>query len=114
MLEKCIRKAKVSYYKELFNERKNSIINMWKHLGPIINPSKQKKMTQINSLIENGELITDTRRLPDIMNNYFCNIGPSLKGAIPNHDHNDFKKYLPNPTLNSFFLPPTTYEEILK
>ena len=114
MLEKCIRKAKVSYYNDLFNEKKTSILNMWKQLGAIINPEKRKKMTQITSLIENEELITDARLLPDIMNNYFCNIGPSLKSAIPSHDPGAFKKYLPNPTSNSFFLPPVTYEEILK
>ena len=36
------------YYKQLFDDTQQSTYNLWKQLGPIINPNKKKRGSNIN------------------------------------------------------------------
>ena len=42
MLRVCIREAENKYYQNLFEDTRSSSYNLWKNIGPIINPSKKK------------------------------------------------------------------------
>ena len=38
----CIREAENKYYQNIFEDTRSSSYNLWKNIGPIINPSKKK------------------------------------------------------------------------
>ena len=84
MLRVCIREAENKYHQNLFEDTMSSSYNLWKNIGPIINPSKKKKLNNINKLIINGHSISDSKDISECMNNCFCNIGNDLQSVIPN------------------------------
>ena len=53
----------------------SSTFNLWKSLGPVINPKKVRKQTVINKLLLDGKAVTDNGDIVEIMNQYFCEIG---------------------------------------
>ena len=83
MLRVCIREAENKYYQNLFEDTRSSH-NLWKNIGPIINPSKKKKLNNINKLVINGHSTSDSKDISEYMNNFFCNIGNDLQSVIPN------------------------------
>lgn len=104
----CIKNAAETYYKEKFDTQKNSIMNMWKYLGKIISPGQNI----INKLLINGNYVTDPQDLADSMNEYFCTIGEKLASSLDNTDDKKFKKYLSKQINETFFLDPTSANEI--
>ena len=84
MLRVCIREAEKKYYQNLFEDTRSSSYNLWKNIGPIINPSKKKKLNNINKLVINGHSISDSKDISQYMNNFFCSIGNDLQSVIPN------------------------------
>ena len=40
LLRKCLHQAECLYYQNVFDDKKNSAINTWKVLGPLVNPAK--------------------------------------------------------------------------
>ena len=113
-LKKCLKFSEISYYRKLFEANKKSALNMWKVLGPIINPNKRKRMTDISKLIVNGQVTQNAETIPKIMNKYFCNIGTNLQNNIPCHAPDAFRQYMPDRIINSFNLSPVSYDEVLK
>ena len=87
---------------------------MWSVLGPIINPNKHRKQSAIMKLMYNDQITTNSDTIPDILNDYFCNVGHDLQNKIPAHDPSSFKEYLPEPILNSFFLSRVSEEDVLR
>jgi hypothetical protein len=113
-LKKCIDHAQIRYYNDLFTNSKNATINIWKNLNGILNPDKKRKHTHINKILTNGQMVTDKAKIPNVFNNFFCNIGKQLQNQLPNVNASDkFKKYLPPPVLNSFYLEPVSIDDIL-
>ena len=91
------------------NKNKTSII--WKGIKSIVNlkPSSRKDITLID---DNGKDITDPYKISNIFNKYFVNIGPEIDKSIAKSKH-DFSKYLQEIHCNkTFFLTPTTRNEI--
>ena len=111
VLRRCIKEAEMAYYDRLFQDTKTSSYNMWKHLGAIINPNKKKRISHINKLLYDGNIITDDKLISDSMNSYFCNIGRHLQQLMPNCGK-DYIRYLPDRINNTFFLTPTDKEEL--
>ena len=114
LLRRSIRNAQDNYYKELFTNKKNSVYNMWKTLGVIVNPGKKRKGHDINKISSNGKMITNKNQIANIINEHFCSVGDRLVEGLPNNLNLNFKQYLPDPILNSFFLRPILREEIIK
>ena len=112
LLQKCLKTAEVRYYNEMFDNHRNSTINLWKQMGRIINPKTTKTFVSINKLIIDGKVITDHKMLSDGMNNYFCNVGSKLHADIPDRP-GDYKKYLPPRLMHSFYLMPVVRQDIL-
>ena len=54
--------------------------------------NKKSKTTQIAALEVDGSLISDSKSIAEAMNNFFCSIGNTLSGMIPE---------TPNPLLNN-------------
>ena len=63
----------------MFEKRQKASTNIWKPLGPIIDPGKCRKQCGISNIIENGVCITDTNISPDVLNKHFCNDGNKLQ-----------------------------------
>ena len=103
-LRKCLKGAETRYYEKLFEDKKTSSYNLWKHLGPIINPNKKKKKQSISKMICDGSFSTDSNVIAEYLNNYFCNIGHTLQSKIPQYG-NQFSDYLTTANENTFFFP---------
>ena len=100
------------YYKQLFDDTQQSAYNLWKHLGPIINPNKKKSRSGINKILYNGHYVTDKSQICNVMNEYFCEVGKALQAKMPDFG-GEFLNYLPEPISETFFLSPVVQEELV-
>ena len=112
VLRKCLKFAEESYYHQLFDDTKQSTYNLWKCLGPVINPAKTRKQTSINKIFHQDKYITDTHDIANIMNTYFCEVGKKLQENMPKSGY-AYRQYLPDRIESTFYLTPTTTNEIL-
>ena len=78
LTRKKIREAERKYYMNIFDEKKNGILNMWKIIGKTLNPNKDKSQNTINRLLIDGKNITDNQNIADCMNNFFYTVGKNL------------------------------------
>ena len=53
----------------------------WKTINMVLN--KKSKTTQVATLEVDGSLISDNDSIAESMNNFFCSIGNTLSGEIP-------------------------------
>ena len=112
VLTKCLKKAEEMHYKQLFDDTQQSTYNLWKHLGPIINPNKKKRGSNINKILCNGEFIKDKRKICIAMNTHFCEVGKKFQEEMPDCGR-QFLNYLPEPINSTFFLRPIDEEELM-
>ena len=110
ILQESLKLAEEKYYQNLFNDTKNSSINMWKALGSIINPIKKRKQQQIPKLIIGDNVVENSKEISDKMNEYFCTIGKKLANVLPNGK--SFNSYLKNKVPQTMFLSPIQESEI--
>ena len=84
--------------------------NTWKGIKQLIN-TKTKNKSFPSKIVLNNKSITDTSAIADTFNEYFANIGSDLAKSIP-HATKSYKYFLQEPLSNSFYLSPTTPEEV--
>ena len=113
ILTSCFKTAELDYYSAIFENSRSSTFNLWKSLGPVINPNKVRKQTIINKHLLDGKAVTDNGDISEVMNQYFCEIGSKLKSKIPSKG-NDYIKYIPLAVVNSFFLTPLCEEDVTR
>ena len=77
-VKNALRIAETNYYNELFENTKDSTYNLWKKLGPVINPKKKRRGYYINKIIKHGICMSDLHGIVNALNEYFCNIGNEL------------------------------------
>ena len=75
--------------------------------GQMIKPNRKKRSTILKMC--DGQMVSDVNLIPDIMNQYFCDIGPQLQKKFPG----DYEKYLSNRVFNSFYLDSVTENDVL-
>ena len=109
-LNHIIRTSKNIYYNNYFNKFKRNSKKVGDGINHILARKKKLSNNKIN-IIENNSLITDQTEVANRFNTFFTNIGPSLSENINNLGH-DFKEYLPTPNKTSFFMAPTTPQEV--
>ena len=105
------RKLKKEYYTKQINENLGNTKQAWKIVNEIVN--KTSKTTKIESIrIENKD-ISDSSKIPNLMNSYFCSIEETLKANVP-HQLNSLLagKYIVNPNNQIFHFEEIT-EELL-
>ncbi len=86
---------------------------LWKIFGPVINPGKSKKLSNISKLInELGGTVTNNHEIVNEFNKYCTTIGRQLSEKI--NSKTSYTKYLKKPNHYSLFLSPTTIYEISK
>ena len=90
---------------------KNNLKLLWDIAGTIINPSKMKKRTVINSIQSNGQIITKNEEIANTMNRFFSTIGENLAKRIKSKT--DYKIFLKNPNKHSIEINEVDYEEVV-
>ena len=100
-----MREAEREYYMNIFDEKKNGMLNMWKVIGKTLNPNRDKSPNLINRISLNGKNITDDIQIAESMNDFFCSVGKNLAEKLPK-SRTKFQDYLKQPQLNSFSIAP--------
>ena len=113
ILYTCIKNAEDNFYKSLFEDTRTSSYNMWRSLGPVINPGKHKKRASISKMRCDGSFTTNDQIISNHMNKFFCNIGKQLQSVIPYYG-DDYKRYLPQSVNKTFFLTPVHSDNLIK
>ena len=96
-----IRKNKILYFKQFYNENACNAKNTWSGIKSIININNSPKNNP-TSLLIGEETISDPKVIADTFNNYFSTIAQKLQSKIF-HPSQDYKKYLKSRNENSFF-----------
>ena len=84
---------------------------MWQGINEIIYSKKAHKTKSPSSLLVNNETITNIPQMAEHFNQYFTSIGKNLQKSIPPTKRH-FSDYLKDPEQSSFFIQPTTAEEV--
>ena len=75
---KHIRKAKNKYYNAYFKKHSSDSKKQWQMVNSLLN-RKTKTRIKINKIKYNGSEISDSQKIADSFNDYFCNIAERLK-----------------------------------
>ena len=110
-LNNLLRVARQNYYKHKFDTTKQDLKKTWSVINSVIRPGR--KCANITKLYHNNQTIIDPGKIAETLNTHFSQIGMQLRNALPRRNsNNSFRKYLPPPSRNSFFLRPSTPEEV--
>ena len=101
---------------------KNTTSAVWKSIRSLVN-LKPGKNSAIKLIDENQNIISDSKIIANISNDHFSNLGAKVQEKIPNEE-GSYDTYLKkksqngkqiiNPDGCTFFLSPTTPDEIIK
>ena len=109
----CVQyKAKICYYRKLFDSSKNNSAHTWRLINEIIH-HKNTEPKLCNNVIYHNASITNLDDICNILNNYFVNFGATLANSIPDYT-NLTSTFLCNRSSKSIFLKDTDPEEILQ
>ena len=109
-LSKLLKKSEKNYYKELITKSQTKLKTTWKIINNIITKNKSNQIN--NQQIKLGNNITsDPQEIASAFNQYFAHIGPSLANKIKQTTHSH-TQYLEHNNLTSFYVTPTTQNEI--
>ena len=104
-----LRKSKNNHYKNYFATFKRDSKKVWIGINDII--SKTKKHEKNINLYENNQFISNQQQIANKFNTFFTTIGPNLSEKIDDLGKH-FSTYLPPETMRSFFVTPTSANEI--
>ena len=104
------RRSKESYFKNLFEENKKNTYKIWQEIKILININTQTNYAPICLQIKDS-IVTDSKVVANKFNNLFNSMASNIDSKIIQTKTN-FQDTLKNPNENSFFIFPTTKEEI--
>lgn len=108
MLQRTKEQAKRSYYSNLLRDPHPK--NMWKILDQVLGRTFDEQ--QQIELEHCGRSVKDPKDVAEIFNEFFSGIGPQLASSITSR--RDITKFGSlRPTRNSFFMRPTTKQEVI-
>jgi len=106
------RQAKKLYYSKILSENKTNLTKLWSSLKQIIGKNNNKTILS-DTFIINGQINSDRKTITNKFCDYFTSVGMEYAAKIPVSERS-FKSHLTGNFLNSFFLSPTSPEEIYK
>ena len=106
-----LKKSKESHYRKYFEDNKRNCKAVWNGINEIIYSKSKANAWEPNYLLINGKAVSQPKDIAEHFNDYFTSISKELQKHIPPTKRN-FPDYLKNPIAESFFLTPTTPEEI--
>ena len=98
------------HYQKYFGTNKLNLCKTWEGIREVFNIRKKKGQT-INTLNNDNGIINQDRKISEQFNKHFCNIATTIEKEIPSAKNN-FSDYLKNPIEKSFFINPTTANEV--
>ena len=111
-LSKALDIAEKNYYSNKLTQDQNKLSQIWNVYNELLNKEKTKEPPKIAKLIIDNHEITKDKDISNALNNYFATIGKTLAETFPKNTN--FKVYLNNPNLNSFYQTEISEEEITK
>ena len=75
------RKLKNDYYTKRINENLGNTKQTWKIVNEIVN--KTSKTTKIESIKIENEVISDSSKIPNLLNSCFCSTGETFRANVP-------------------------------
>ena len=102
---------KQNYFKNLFTKHKNDIKQTWHSINLLL--GKEKKQSGCKIISAEGRDLTEPIEIANHFNNYFSTVAENLVKKIPSTNTNPSGFLGPNLS-NSFYLYPTTPQEIKK
>ena len=105
------RTSKTNYYKDFFEKYKQKSSMIWKGIRSIVNINNTSTKC-IKLINDKGKYISDQKKIADLFNEYFSNVGPDIASKIkkPKKHYRHFMSKIS--TFQSFFLSPVTSDEI--
>ena len=102
-----------AYYKNYFQENRKNSWPLWSDINEIIYSKKSSKTIPPSSISVEGKTISDPQNIAENFNNFFTSIGKNIQKKIfPTKKH--FSNFLKDPITDTFFISPTTPEEVYK
>ena len=101
-LYKKFRNRKINYYNHYFVEHQTNMKLLWTGIRSIIN-IKSKQFYNISQLVQNGEIVQNSKEIANIFNNYFVNIAGKIDSEIPRTRKSPLD-YLGDKLEKSFFI----------
>ena len=108
-LQKKINIARKNYYLYKFENCRGDSSSTWKLTNNILGRKNKSKIP--HALIHDDDEVTDCKKMCNIFNHYFVNVGQNLASAIQNNNINPIN-YLGERCLNTFSFMATTPQEI--
>ena len=102
---------KQNYFKNLFTKHKNDIKKTWHSINLLL--GKEQKQSGCKIISAEGKDLTEPFEIANHFNNYFSTVAENLVKKIPSTNTNPSSFLGPNLS-NSFYLYPTTPQEIKK
>ena len=116
------RASKKAHYTERFLANKDNSSKIWKEIRSLVN-IKSTKSSSIKILDENSNILSDSKKIATIFNDYYSTIGDKVQQKIPTQE-GDFNFYLDkrdkngkrfiNPNGYTFYLTPAGPAEVEK
>ena len=106
-----IKISKKEYYHKYFESNNKNIKNIWTGIKQIINIKPVNSGLPSKIVLQNREELADSKQIATAFNEYFANIGNNIASSIPQVNMSAMS-YLPTRQPASFFLYPTTTNEI--
>ena len=113
MLTKLKIKAFNMYYGEKAALARNNISKSWAIIDEITKRKKSERAKISCIYDDDGNEITDGTKIANLINRHFSTIGDKMAEKVP-PSFTDPLKYIKHEKSSSFFMSPTTTEEILK
>ena len=88
-----IKKAEAEYYNNVFNSKTQSMKEMWKELGNLLNAKKKSKGSSVSKIVINNKEITDDKDIANALNDHFTKIGKNLADKVKPGRNHLFKNY---------------------
>ena len=67
--------SEIHYFKEMFDNERNSIKMLWSNFGHILSPNKRhNKSSSIYRLLIDGKEVKDDSEVADSLNEYFASV----------------------------------------
>ena len=108
-LKRKINAARNKYYLYKFENCSGNTSSTWKLTNNILGRKNKSKIPP--SLMHDSDEITDSKKICNVFNQYFVNVGTNLASTIHNNDINPIN-YLGNRQQNSFSFMATTPLEV--
>ena len=85
---------------------------IWNGIREIISLKSRNKTNKL-SLDIDGYLISDQKVIAESLNNFFTQIAGNIKSKLP-PTNKSFGDFMGNPSRQSFFITPTSIDEVIK